>query len=71
MRRALPFLVALVALLVVPMAQAGPGLVVGVNDDTPKWKADPVLSAAAADLGVGAYRLTMGWNGSQTSLSGV
>jgi len=70
-RKSLPFLVALAALLIVPMAQAGPGLVVGVNDDSPKWKADPVLAAAAADLGISAYRLTMGWDGSQTSLSGA
>jgi len=70
-RKSLSFLVAFAALLVVPIAQAGPGLLVGVNDDSPKWKADPVLAAAAADLGIGAYRLTMGWDGSQASLSGA
>jgi hypothetical protein len=68
-RRSLLFLIALAAVLVVPVAQAGPGLVVGINDDSPKWKDDPVLAAAAADLGIGAYRLTMTWDGSQTSLA--
>ena len=69
MRRRLPFLVALAAVLVAPAAHAGPGLIVGVNDDSPKWKDDPVLTAAAADLGISAYRLTIGWDGSQASLS--
>ncbi len=69
MRRTLLSLAVLAAVLVVPVAHAGPGLIVGVNDDAPKWNDDPVLTAAAADLGIGAYRVTMGWDGSQTSLS--
>lgn len=68
MRRLLTALAVLAALLVVPTALAGPGLVVGVNDDTPKWKDDPVLAAAAADLGIAAYRVTVGWDGAQSTL---
>jgi hypothetical protein len=67
-RRLLTSLAAAAALLVVPAAQAAPGLLVGVNDDTPKWKDDPALTAAAADLGLAAYRITIGWNGSQSTL---
>ena len=69
MRRTLLCFAALAAILVVPVAQAGPGMIVGVNDDSPKWNDDAVLTAAAADLGIGAYRVTMGWDGSQESLS--
>lgn len=68
MRRLLTALAVLASLLLVPSALAGPGLIVGVNDDTPKWKDDPVLAAAATDLGIGAYRVTIGWDGAQSTL---
>jgi hypothetical protein len=69
-RRRPLLLVVLAAMLVVPAAQAGPGLLVGVNDDSPKWKDDPALTAAAADLGIASYRITLGWDGTQRALTG-
>jgi len=60
-------LFALAASVAAP-ALAGRGLVVGVNDDSVKWK--PGISATANDLGLGYYRVTQGWHAGQTQPSG-
>jgi hypothetical protein len=63
-------LVVLLALsgAVAPTAQAGHRLLFGVDDDTLKWTDDPVpFLGQAADLGVGAVRVTLPWRGRSTS----
>jgi len=52
-------------------AQAGPGLLIGVADDTLKWSNQPTAQRALVytrDLGVGAVRVTVPWQPGQTQL---
>ena len=43
-------------------ALARPGLLVGVDDDTVKWRASPAaIDSVYRDLGVGAVRITLPW----------
>jgi hypothetical protein len=58
--------VVLTALAASP-ALAGRGLVVGVNDDAVKWR--PGISSIGADLKLGYYRVTQGWQAGQTQPS--
>jgi hypothetical protein len=55
-------LLALVAaLLSAPVAEARP-FIVGVNDDSMKWRDDPgTVAAVGQNLGLGAFRITLGW----------
>ena len=47
-----------------PAAHAGQHLLFGVDDDTLKWTADPApFLTEAADLGIGAVRVTLPWRG--------
>ncbi|HEY7605098.1 MAG TPA: hypothetical protein VH760_12620 [Gaiellaceae bacterium] len=55
-------------------AQAGPGLLIGVADDTLKWSDAKTAQRAlvsARDLGVRAVRVTVPWQPGQTRLSVV
>jgi hypothetical protein len=56
--------VALAALLAVPAARAGEGLVVGVSEDMMKWSANrPALVRGHMNrLGIGAVRVTLRWS---------
>ncbi len=53
-------------------AHAGPGLVVGVADDSLKWSTKPLAQTALAytrDLGLRAVRVTVAWQPGQTRLA--
>ncbi len=67
--RAAPLLAAC-ALALAPPAAAGPGLLVGVDDDSLKWYTPTrALVSVYRDLGVGAVRVTLGWQPGQTTPS--
>ena len=63
MRAALVTLAALLAALAcAAAARAGPGLIVGVDDDTIKWLTRPNgIVGVNRDLGVGALRVSIDW----------
>jgi hypothetical protein len=48
-------------------AAAAPGLLVGVTDDAFLWNTDRAV-AVASDLGLGAFRVSVPWSPSETSL---
>jgi hypothetical protein len=53
-------------------AKAGPGLLVGVADDSLKWTGKPAAQTALGytrDLGLGAVRVTVPWRDGETRLS--
>jgi hypothetical protein len=58
---------AVVALLAAPAA-AGPGLLVGVSEDSMKWSdtAPTLTRAHLRRLGIGAIRVTLRWSPGQT-----
>jgi hypothetical protein len=49
-----------------PAAQAGPHLLVGVDDDGLKWEPSAAFLAPAQDLGLGAVRVTFDWRPGRT-----
>ena len=51
---------------IAPAARAGPGLLVGVDDDGLKWQAAPDFLAPVQDLGLGAVRVTFPWRPGRT-----
>ncbi len=58
------------ALLVAPAARAGTGLFVGFADDALKGSGSSSAAAAAArDLGASGFRISVNWDGSQTTLA--
>jgi hypothetical protein len=63
--RRLAFLVVLTCALA-PVARAGPGLLVGVDDDGLKWQAAGDFLAPVQDLGLGAVRVTFRWRPGRT-----
>ncbi len=67
MRRGL-ILAAAVAALLCPTARAGPGLLVGVSDDSMKWSpaAGRLTRHHLHRLGIGAIRVTLRWSPGQT-----
>lgn len=67
MARAVALLWCAGALLLAPVAHAGPGLLVGVDDDHPKWQAQPNgVVGVVRDLGLDAMRITLHWKPGQT-----
>src|SRR5437588_6532182 len=59
-------LLAAAALALAPPAPAGPGLLVGVDDDSLKWYTPTrALISVYRDLGVGAVRVTLAWQPGQ------
>jgi hypothetical protein len=53
-------------------ARAGPGLLVGVADDSLKWNTRPLAQAAlgySRDLGIRAVRVTVAWQAGETRLA--
>jgi hypothetical protein len=68
-------LVVVAALCLAASADAGPGLLVGIDDDTIKWLAKPNgVVGVNRDLGLDALRLTLPWKRGQdkpTRLQGV
>jgi hypothetical protein len=63
-RRLAFILVAVCALA--PAARAGPGLLVGVDDDGLKWQTAAEFLAPVQDLGLGAVRVTFPWRPGRT-----
>ena len=64
-------LVAAACLFAAP-AHAGPGLLVGVTDDTIEWHPDPRVSLRElTPLGLGALRVTLEWHQGQRSITGA
>lgn len=55
------------ALVLAGGAHAGPGLLVGVDDDAVKWTDPATLLPLYADLGVDAVRVTLDWQPRQTA----
>jgi hypothetical protein len=56
------------ALLCAAAAHAGPGLLVGIDDDTVKWLGRPNgVVGVNRDLGVGALRVTLAWRRGQVT----
>lgn len=54
----------------VASALAGPGLIIGVNDDAPKWQESPTtIQQVENDLGFSYYRVSLSWNPGQTDIS--
>jgi hypothetical protein len=60
-------LLVLVVLVRTSVAAAGPGLAVGVSDNAFLWKSQAAL-AAARELGVSSFRVTLPWTPGQTEL---
>ena len=69
--RRLVLLVLLVFGLVPGTAAAGPGLLVGLGDDTGKWSEHSMTPLAVHDLDARAQRVTVRWQPGQTALSGL
>src|SRR4051812_28713394 len=60
-------LVALCGLAFAARADAGPNLIVGVDDDTTKWVGHSNgLAGVSRDLGLGAVRIMLPWHGQRT-----
>src|SRR5438067_420543 len=49
-----------------PVARAGPGLLVGVDDDGLKWQSSADFLAPVQDLGLSAVRVTFPWRPGRT-----
>ena len=49
-----------------PVARAGPGLLVGVDDDGLKWQSSAEFLAPVQDIGLGAVRVTFPWRPGRT-----
>src|SRR5947208_2326796 len=64
LRRLAPIVVLACALA--PAARAGPGLLVGVDDDGLKWQSSADFLAPVQDLGLGAVRVTFTWRPGRT-----
>src|SRR2546423_14732752 len=64
LRRLAPIVVLVCALA--PAARAGPGLLVGVDDDGLKWQASTDFLPPVQDLGLGAVRVTFPWRPRRT-----
>jgi hypothetical protein len=58
--------IALLACVFAPAAHAGPGLLVGVDDNGLKWESAATFLAPVQDLGVGAVRVTFDWRPGRT-----
>ena len=64
--------IGLVVLALVPRAEAAPGLLLGVDDDSLKWYPQTSsLLAIYSQLGVGAVRVTVDWSPGESSPSGT
>ena len=63
--RRLAFIVVLMCVLA-PAARAGPGLLVGVDDDGLKWEPSADFLAPVQDIGLGAVRVTFTWRPGRT-----
>ena len=68
-RKSLATVLTALALVLVPSAVAGPGLMVGVSDDAIKGQPDEVVTLAR-DLGLEAIRISVLWEPGKTELSG-
>jgi hypothetical protein len=69
LRRALAAAVAVLAVACAGRAAAAPGLLVGVDDDAPKWGGGLADAAVARDLGLKAFRITLAWAPGESRLT--
>ena len=70
LRTLLVAVAAVLALASAPRAHAAPNLMVGVDDDSAKWIAKPmILLPVYRDLGIKAVRVTIQWAPGKSSLS--
>lgn len=59
-------LIVVLACALAPAARAGPGLLVGVDDDGLKWQSATDFLMPVQDLGLGAVRVTFNWRPGRT-----
>ena len=60
------------AVLALPAAAAaGPGLLLGIDDDMGKWAGNSPVAGAMADLGATVQRITVIWLPGESDISGI
>src|SRR5438034_645939 len=70
--RRLALIAAAAAVLALPAAAAaGPGLLLGIDDDMGKWAASSPVAGSIADLGATVQRITVIWLPGQADLPGI
>jgi hypothetical protein len=70
--RRLLLIAAAAAALALPAASAaGPGLLLGIDDDVGKWAGDSPVAGAIADLGATVQRITVIWLPGESDISGI
>ena len=70
-RRLLLIAAALAALCLPAAAWAGPGLLLGIDDDLGKWDGNSPVAGAIADLGATVQRITVIWLPGENDISGI
>jgi hypothetical protein len=66
------FIAAAAAVLALPAAAAaGPGLLLGIDDDLGKWDGNSPVAGAIADLGATVQRITVIWLPGESDISGI
>jgi hypothetical protein len=70
-RRLLLTAAAAAALALPAASAAGPGLLLGVDDDMGKWAGDSPVAGAIADLGATVQRITVIWLPGESDISGI
>src|SRR5207237_140935 len=71
MRRFLLVAAACAALCLPASAAAGPGLLLGIDDDMGKWASNSPVAGAIADLGATVQRITVIWLPGENGISGI
>ena len=71
MRRVLLTAAALAALCLPASAAAGPGLLLGIDDDMGKWAGNSPVAGAISDLGATVQRITVIWLPGENGISGI
>jgi hypothetical protein len=71
MRRLLLCAALCAALWLPALAWAGPGLLLGIDDDLGKWNGNSRVAGAIADLGATVQRITVIWLPGENDISGI
>jgi hypothetical protein len=71
MRRLLLLAAACAALAFPAAAAAGPGLLLGIDDDLGKWDGNSPVAGAISDLGATVQRITVVWLPGEGDISGI